>query len=89
MIKIGKIRTGIEPLDFGVPEGILRSSTIVISGPAGTGKSVLVAHFAKNMLERGEPVVYLTLDDDPRAVIELFSNFKWDVDGYIEKISSK
>jgi len=68
---VERVRTGIEPLDFGIPEGIPRTSTIIIAGAAGTGKSVFLVHIAKNFMERGEKVVYLTLDDSPKAILEM------------------
>ncbi|HDD26701.1 MAG TPA: AAA family ATPase [Acidilobales archaeon] len=80
-----RVRTGIEPLDFGIPEGIPRTSTIIIAGAAGTGKSVFLVHIAKNFMERGEKVVYLTLDDSPKAILEMFESFGWDVRGYVSK----
>jgi len=82
---VEKIRLGIEPLDFGLPEGIPRSSTVVITGSAGTGKSVFLVHISRNLMERGEKAIYLTLDDSPQAIIELYKSFGWDADGYVSK----
>jgi len=80
---IERVRIGIDPLDFALPEGVPRSSTIVIAGDAGTGKSVLLTHISKNFMDRGEKVVYLTLDDSPQAILEMYSSFGWDVEKYL------
>ncbi|MCD6084550.1 MAG: hypothetical protein J7J20_03305 [Desulfurococcales archaeon] len=68
-----------------MPEGIMRSSTIIISGPAGTGKSVILTHVAHSFLSRGEEVVYVTFDDSPEALLELFRSFKWDPVKYVDQ----
>ncbi len=78
-----RVKFGIEPLDLGLPEGVPRSSTIVLAGPGGTGKSVITTHIARNFMERGEHVVYLTLDDSPKAVLETFDSFGWDHSKYV------
>jgi KaiC/GvpD/RAD55 family RecA-like ATPase len=80
-----KIKFDIEPLDFGAPEGILSNSTIVLFGPPGTGKSVITSHIAKNLMEKGKKVVYMNMDDSPGEILELFRNFRWKIDEYVEK----
>jgi KaiC/GvpD/RAD55 family RecA-like ATPase len=80
-----RIKLGVEPLDFGAPSGFPRKSLILISGDAGTGKSVIVNQITNNLLMKGEPAVYVTLDDDPTAVIDAFRSFGWSVDEFIEK----
>lgn len=66
------IRTGIIPIDIGAPEGILRNSFILISGDAGSGKSVITYYVTKTFIEMKEPVIYLALDDDPLAIMDSF-----------------
>jgi len=66
------IKTGIIPIDIGAPEGILRNSFILISGDAGSGKSVITYYVAKTFIEMREPVIYLALDDDPFAIMDSF-----------------
>ncbi len=77
------MKFGIDPLDLGLPEGVPRSSTIVLAGPGGTGKSVITTHIARNFMERGERVIYLTLDDSPKAVLEMFDSFGWRHERYV------
>lgn len=69
--------TGIEPLDLGAPDGIPRTSSILIAGESGTGKSALVAHVAANFMLRGEKCVYVALDDSPVSFIEQLESFGW------------
>ncbi len=74
---VERVNFGIEPLDWGAPEGVLRSSAIMISGESGTGKSALVAHIAANFMLRGERCLYVALDDSPESFIEQLESFGW------------
>ncbi len=68
------IQLGIPLLDKLLPKGVRRDSLIVMAGDGGTGKSYLAVLFAAKYLERGEPVVYLALDDDPRTLVDALGN---------------
>ncbi len=68
----GTVKFDIPILDHVLPKGVLRRSAIVVAGGGGTGKSALVSLIASKFAERGEPVVYVTLDDDPMTVAESF-----------------
>jgi len=75
---IERVSFGIDPLDWGAPEGVLRSSTILFAGESGTGKSALVAHIAANfMLHKGERCLYVALDDSPESFVEQLESFGW------------
>lgn len=72
-----RVTIGIEPLDVGAPEGILRTSTVLIAGESGTGKSALIAHIAANFMFKGEKCVYVALDDSPDSFVEQLESFRW------------
>lgn len=74
---IERVSFGIDPLDWGAPEGVLRSSTILFAGESGTGKSALVAHIAANFMHRGERCLYVALDDSPESFVEQLESFGW------------
>ncbi len=76
---------GLEPLKTMFPEGIPRNSFIVIAGKSGSGKSVLLAKIVGSVLQLGEPVLYLALDDDPKTVALQLENLKIDVIEYVKK----
>jgi KaiC/GvpD/RAD55 family RecA-like ATPase len=65
-----------------LPEGLPRSSFIVLAGEGGSGKSVILIHLVEDILSVGEPVIYLTLDDDPLTVLRQLSAFKIPVENY-------
>ncbi|PUA32304.1 MAG: hypothetical protein B7O98_06485 [Zestosphaera tikiterensis] len=83
MVKTFKL--GIEPLDMALPSGLPYSSLSVVAGPGGVGKSVMLAHIAWNFLKSGGSVVYVNFDDSSEAVLSLFRDFNWDIDGYVDK----
>jgi circadian clock protein KaiC len=58
-----RISTGISGLDSLICGGILRSSTVLVSGNPGTGKTILAAHYAFEGLVKGENVVYVSLSE--------------------------
>jgi KaiC/GvpD/RAD55 family RecA-like ATPase len=65
-----------------LPEGLPRGSFIILAGEGGSGKSVILIHLVKDVLNAGEPVVYLTLDDDPLTVLKQLSVFKISIENY-------
>ncbi len=69
----------IDLIKYVLPEGIPRNSFIVIAGEGGSGKSMLAINIAKNVMEKGEPVVYVAFDDDPVTVAEQFESFSLNI----------
>jgi circadian clock protein KaiC len=61
-----RISSGVKELDEMLGgAGYYRGSSILISGTAGTGKTSLAAHFAKEVCRRGERCLYLALEESP------------------------
>lgn len=61
------------------PEGIPRNSLVVIAGKGGTAKSIVVCEIVKDVLSMGEPVIYVSVDDDPATVASQLESFGVDV----------
>jgi circadian clock protein KaiC len=57
------LSSGVTMLDRILGGGIDRGTTTLIMGPAGTGKSVIVAQYASAAARRGERVMMLTFDE--------------------------
>ncbi|MBU0762592.1 MAG: hypothetical protein KKD39_06160 [Candidatus Altiarchaeota archaeon] len=68
---VEKVRTGVNGLDDILDGGIPRGNIVLISGSAGTGKSLLALSYiyygAKSCDESG---VYITLEEFPERIIE-------------------
>ncbi len=82
---IERTHTGVEVLDLAVPDGMPRNSMVILHGQGGTGKSVFLATLAYNRLQAGEPVLFVTLDDDPQSLVQLFLSFGWRLEEYVAK----
>lgn len=64
-----RISTGVPRLDEMLGgRGFYRSSSIMISGQAGTGKSTLAAKFAATACARGERTLYFAFEESPRQI---------------------
>ena len=59
-----KVTTGVPGLDKLLNGGIPAGKTVLVSGPAGTGKTTLAAHFIEEGIRRGEPGIFITLEED-------------------------
>ena len=64
-----RISTGIERLDTMLAGGCYRGSSILISGTAGTGKSSLAVHFAREACANGERVLYFAFEESAAQIL--------------------
>jgi KaiC/GvpD/RAD55 family RecA-like ATPase len=64
----GRVSTGIPGLDELVEGGYMRGSTILVTGGTGTGKTTFCAQFIWDGLKKGEPGIYITLEEDPEDI---------------------
>jgi KaiC domain protein len=65
-----RISTGVEVLDRALEGGFPQGSWVVVAGEPGVGKSILSIHFAYAGLRAGDPVVYITTEQEFRDVVE-------------------
>ncbi|MFH0835514.1 MAG: ATPase domain-containing protein, partial [Candidatus Micrarchaeota archaeon] len=77
---MNRVPSGIPGLDELIEGGFPESSSILVSGGAGTGKSILcmqyLYHGAKNLQQPG---VYVTLEEGPHNLWWNTQRFKWDL----------
>ncbi|OHB64570.1 MAG: hypothetical protein A2Y76_11115, partial [Planctomycetes bacterium RBG_13_60_9] len=64
-----RISTGNEVLDEVLCGGYRRSSSIMITGASGTGKTTLACTFVKAACGRGEKVLYISFEESDDAVV--------------------
>ncbi len=64
------LSTGLPELDnlFSVG-GIYRASSTLITGTAGTAKTILASHFAMSSCKRKEPVLYFSFEESPDQLV--------------------
>src|SRR2546430_3732988 len=76
---VEKLRTGISSLDIIAKGGLPKSRTTLISGTAGSGKTVFAVQFLAAGIERGEPGVFVTFEESVEDVRQNMQSFGWDL----------
>jgi len=81
-------KSSTEIISTGIPEldkmfsggGLYRGSSTLITGTAGTAKTILSSHFAASSSKRKEPVLYFSFEESPdqlvRNIATIGVNFK-------------
>ena len=85
MAGIERISTGIPKLDKLVEGGLVKTSSTLVAGGAGTGKTIMCVQFIWEGLKKGENCMFITLEERPDDIIGDASSFGWNLDPYIKK----
>ena len=82
----GIVSTGLSELDklFSVG-GVYRGSSVLITGTAGTSKTILAAYFAMSSYRRNEPVLYFSFEESPDQLIRNMATIGIDFKQQIEE----
>ncbi len=65
-----RIATGVPRLDAMLGgKGFFRGSSILLSGTAGTGKTIISSNFAHAAARRGERVLYFSFEESPNQIV--------------------
>lgn len=80
------VSTGIDALDraFNV-NGIFRGSSTLLTGSAGTSKTILAAHFAVSACKQGETALFFSFEESPDQLIRNMRSVGLDLQPYIDK----
>ncbi|HKY29235.1 MAG TPA: ATPase domain-containing protein [Pyrinomonadaceae bacterium] len=76
--RIERVSTGVAGLDEMIGEGFWRGSSTLVAGPTGSGKTVLCMHFICDGADKGEPGLFLGLQENPTQLARSMQNFGWD-----------
>jgi circadian clock protein KaiC len=82
---VEKLRTGISSLDIIAKGGLPKNRTTLISGTAGSGKTVFAVHFLAAGIELGEPGVFVTFEESAADVRANMLSFGWDLGAWEEQ----
>ncbi len=81
-----RIPSGVPELDAMLGgKGYYRGSSILISGPAGTGKTSLASHFLNAACGRGERSLYLSFEESPSQIIRDVRSIGVDLQRWVDK----
>jgi len=77
---LGKIRTGIQGLDKMLHGGLVPGRPYIVSGPPGSGKTILSIQFLREGLEGGERCLFVALEEPPNELKANMRPFRWNLD---------
>ncbi len=81
-----RISTGIPRLDTMLTgKGYFRSSTVLVSGTAGTGKTSIAAHFVQSACKRKEKTLFFTFEESPGQLVRNMRSIGIDLEPWIKK----
>ena len=81
---IERITSGIPGLDRLMEGGIVKGSTNLVSGGAGTGKTIFCMQFLMEGLRRGETCMFITLEESKEDLIGDVKRFGWDLPKHLQ-----
>src|SRR3954469_23309032 len=79
---VEKLETGISSLEIIAKGGLPKNRTTLISGTAGSGKTVFAVQFLAAGIERGEPGVFVTFEESASDVTKNMRSFGWDLSAW-------
>lgn len=79
-----RFQPGVSVLTAALPEGIPRNSFVLLTDQPGTRTEALQTELAWRALQRGEPVVFVTLLEPPVSLVQQFASLSWNVLPYLE-----
>ncbi len=82
---VERIPSGVPGLDRLVEGGLIKSSTTLITGGTGTGKTLFCAQFLLEGLKNGENCLFITFEEQPEDIKADVRGFGWDFDDFIKK----
>jgi circadian clock protein KaiC len=81
-----RVSSGVHGLDGMLGgKGYFRTSTILVSGAAGSGKSILAAHLANATCERGERCMAFAFEESPSQIVRNMRSVGLDLDKWQKK----
>jgi len=80
---MGRVKTGIPGLDELVEGGFIESSSILLAGGAGTGKTIFATQFIYNgACQYGEPGIFISMEEGATNLWWNMKNFRWNLTKY-------
>jgi KaiC/GvpD/RAD55 family RecA-like ATPase len=84
-IEVKRVKTGIHGLDELLEGGIPERSVVLLTGAAGTGKTLFALNFLIEGALNNEPGVYISLQESPQENINQMKLFGWPIDKLLKE----
>ena len=81
----GRVSTGIAALDEMMGGGVPRGVSVLVTGPSGSGKSVLATQFIAEGMAQGEPGVLVVFEEHPKEYVHRAQELGFPLQKMIEK----
>ncbi|MFH1784846.1 MAG: ATPase domain-containing protein [Candidatus Micrarchaeota archaeon] len=76
------VKTGVTGLDKLLDGGFPDYSTVLVSGGAGTGKTILALQFLFEGIQKKEKGLFITFEQSKEKILDQCSRFGWDFEKY-------
>jgi circadian clock protein KaiC len=83
--ELERVHAGIPGLDLITFGGLPRNRLTLVSGTAGSGKTVFAAQFLASAIAAGERGVFVTFEERPDGIRRNMRSFGWDIAGWEEQ----
>jgi circadian clock protein KaiC len=80
---VEKIATGISSFDIIAKGGLPRNRTTLISGTAGSGKTIFAVQFLAAGIDSGSPAVFVTFEESAADIRKNMLSFGWDLEKWV------
>ena len=82
--RLDRVSTGIKKIDELLEGGYPAGRSVLISGSAGTGKTIMGMHFANASVKQGIKTVYITTEEKPSDIVIQASLIGIELQKYID-----
>lgn len=80
-----RVSTGINGFDKMTGGGLIRGSSVLISGSSGTGKTTMGTQFIMEGLLKKEPGIIVSFEEDTEQILENSKMFGWNLNDFENK----
>ncbi len=78
------VKTGVEGFDLLLDEGIPRSSSLLVAGGPGTGKTIFCLQLMANACKIGKKAIYISFEENEDNLKKHMTDFGWTPEKWIK-----